>query len=363
MPEMPTLGQSHKSSNPLAGVAIAAIVVGLIVGGVYWWKHRGAVETMPTPVAAAVEPVAPAVPSTEAVPVGTPNAAVPTAPAIAAVAPAPPTKDLGGMKSLHVTINGPMESAIIAGVGKAVGAPLTQVVNRTLVWWIKVPNDLVKGDALQVIYEERGSQEPLVHAVRFTSSKLGKTMEAYRFKPDDQPFPRFYAPDGKELEERLVDGPLDNWEQITSLLKDGRKHKGVDFKTPVGTPVKATFDGTIERKTWAFRGNGNSLDIAESGGKGRHAYYLHLSELPKTVAVGQKVKKGQVIAQSGNTGHSFAPHLHYQLVDAGGNVIDPFDSHQVTRASIDPKQLPKLTAEVARLNKLFESTAALAGGR
>ena len=32
---------------------------------------------------------------------------------------------------------------------------------------------------------------------------------------------------------------------ITSLLRDGRRHKGVDFKTPVGTEVKATFNGTI----------------------------------------------------------------------------------------------------------------------
>ena len=52
--------------------------------------------------------------------------------------------------------------------------------------------------------------------------------------------------------------PLDSWEQITSLLKDGRQHKGVDFKTPVGTPVKATFDGTITRKNWSSAATGNS---------------------------------------------------------------------------------------------------------
>ena len=38
------------------------------------------------------------------------------------------------------------------------------------------------------------------------------------------------------------------------------------------------------------------------------------------------LKKGDVISTSGNTGHSFAPHLHYQLVDAGGKLLDPFES-------------------------------------
>ena len=215
-----------------------------------------------------------------------------------------------------------------------------------------MPGDLLKGDELQVVYEERENQEPLVHAVRFTSKKLGKTFEAYRFKSKDEAFPRYYAPSGEELEQRLVDGPLESWEQVTSLLKDGRRHQGVDFKTAVGSPVKATFDGTITRKTWNFRGNGNSLEIAETGGQGRVAMFLHLSELPKSVVPGQRVKKGEVIAKSGNTGHSFAPHLHYQLM-RGGKVIDPFESHKTTRKSLDAAEKPRLDQEVARLKAVL----------
>ena len=85
---------------------------------------------------------------------------------------------------------------------------------------------VIKGDKLQVVYEERPNQEPVVHAVRFTSLKFNKTFEAYRFKAKDEPFPRFYEASGEELEQRLVDGPLDSWEQVTSLLKDGRKRVG-----------------------------------------------------------------------------------------------------------------------------------------
>jgi murein DD-endopeptidase MepM/ murein hydrolase activator NlpD len=383
MSELPTLGEPPKKSNPIAGVLITAVIVGLVSGGVYWWKHQGALQNV-MPGAAPAQPVAAAQPAgtdPAAPPAQAPAAAAPAAPganpvpaapgAPTAAAPAPTgkpaavaTADKSTLKAFTVHIHGPMESAIVDAVGKKVGTPLTQVVNRSLVWWLRVPQDLVKGDTLSAVYEERDNQEPLVHAVRLTSSKLGKTLEAYRVKSDSSEYPRFYAPDGTELELRLVDGPLDDWEQITSLLKDGRHHKGVDFKTPMGTPVKATFDGTIVRKTWQFRGAGNSLDIEESGGQHRHAYFFHLQELPKSVAIGNKVKKGEVIAQSGNTGHSFAPHLHYQLMSAGGDLLDPFESHKTIRASIDPKSKPKLDAEVARLGKLLESSAtASTGGR
>jgi murein DD-endopeptidase MepM/ murein hydrolase activator NlpD len=361
MPELPTLGEQKKSST-LIPVVVAATVVGLLAGGGYWLTHRDDPTTDPTPAVAAVD----AANADGGVAVVTD----PTAPAIAG-APTPTTAPLTAptgpsapqdpkLKVLGATVNGPLESAIIASAGKELGAPLTQVVNRSLVWWLRVPQDLVKGDTLAVIYEPRDGQEPLVHAVRFTSHKLGKTFEAWRYQPRGSDVARFFQTDGSELEERIVGGPLDSYEQITSLLRDGRKHKGVDFKTPVGTPVKATFDGTITRKNWNFRGNGNSVEIHESGGAGRSALYLHLSELPKTLSVGQRIKKGETFAKSGNTGHSFAPHLHYQLMN-GDKVIDPFVSHKTTRISLPASERSPFDRKKAELDALLPATA-LAGG-
>ncbi len=79
---------------------------------------------------------------------------------------------------------------------------------------------------------------------------------------------------------RLENSPLDDYEQVTSLLRDGRRHKGVDFKAAVGTPVKAPFTGVVKRKNWNFSSNGNCLELEELGGKRRRALFLHLSELP-----------------------------------------------------------------------------------
>lgn len=365
MPEMPTLGPPQKS-NPIVPVAITAVVVGALFGSLYWFKtkdlHDGPAQA--TVTAPAVE--APAVPSADA-PTTTPPA-VPVAAAAAPTTALPsnpstpvvPTVDKPGMRAFTVAVNGPLESAIVGSEGKDVGTALTQVVNRSLVWWVRVPQDLVKGDTLSVLYETRDGQEPLVHAVRFNSRKMGKTFEAYRYQPQGAEFARYYQADGSELEERLVDSPLDTWEQVTSLLRDGRKHKGVDFKAPVGTPVKATFDGTIARKNWNFRGNGNSIEVLESGGKGRSALFLHLSELPKNLVAGQHVKRGEVIGKSGNTGHSFAPHLHYQLMQ-GEKVIDPFESHKTTRISLGAEQKPGFERKKNELEKLLPA-AALAGG-
>lgn len=366
MPEMPTLGEQPHPS-PVVPVALTAVAVGLLSGVAYWWTHRapgpaaGPAAEQPQAVAA---PVAGAAPVAAAVPAAPPAAAAgPSAPSMPSAAPAPtaaaPLARADGLAVASVTIHGPLESALVEAVGRETGAPLTQVVTRSLVWWLRVPQDLVRGDALQVVYETVPGHEPLVHAVRFTSGKLGKTVEAYRYQASGAGFARYYQPDGTELEERLVDGPLDSYEQITSLLRDGRRHKGVDFKTPVGTPVRATFDGVISRKNWNFKGNGNSLELEEAGGQHRTALYLHLSELPKSVQPGQRVKKGDVIAASGNSGRSFAPHLHYQLMRAG-DVVDPFDSHATRRASLPAAERPAFEVALASLRARLPS-AGVAG--
>ncbi len=354
MPEMPTLGAPPKQS-PLIPMAITAVVVGCLTGGIFWFRGPNA-EPTPTEKndAAAVVPAGD--PTAQVAPVDLPTSPVSNP---EAVLPAVVAEKRQGMRAFQVRINGPLESTIINSEGKEVGAPLTQVVNRSLVWWMRVPQELVKGDTLAVVYETRDGQEPLVHAVRFESQRRGRIFETYRFQSPDGSA-RYYQPDFTELEERLIDAPLDTYEQVTSLLRDGRKHKGVDFKTPVGTSIKAPFDGVVTRKNWNFRGNGNSVEIREIGGQGRLAMFLHLSEVPKTLTAGQHIKRGEVFAKSGNTGHSFAPHLHYQLMK-GDKVIDPFVSHETKRISLPAAERKAFEARMGELKALIP-TMAVAGG-
>ncbi|UJR16967.1 hypothetical protein I4U23_003865 [Adineta vaga] len=84
-------------------------------------------------------------------------------------------------------------------------------------------------------------------------------------------------------------------------------HTGADYACPVGTNVRATVSGTVINTNW-----GSSYGthvVIESANKIREIY-AHLSK--KLVKFGQKVKAGEVIAKSGNTGRSTGPHLHYE---------------------------------------------------
>ena len=231
------------------------------------------------------------------------------------------------------------------------------MVNRLLVWSLQVSKDARRGDRIEILFSPAPpggsgpthSMEPVVDALRYTSQKFGRTFTAYRWQPPGGKVPHYWRADGTGVEERLVDGPIRDYEQITSLVRDGRRHKGVDFRTPVGTPVYATFDGVIERRNWNFSANGNCLDVVDPA-TGRHAIFLHLDVVPKSMQKGRRVKKGEEIAASGNSGHSTAPHLHYQLEDASGKVLDPFKVHRTTRDAIPAADRPAFDAERAKLD-------------
>ena len=269
----------------------------------------------------------------------------------AALSPAPApndgaTEEPGPVlqRKVRVDLVGPLETALVAKLGSDLGRQLTQTVVRQLNWWVEVPRDLQRGDRVEVLFEERKKEEPLVLALKFKSQKLGKVLWSFRFQADGSPYAHYYQLDGSELELRLVDSPLDEYDQITSLLRDGRGHKGIDFRTPIGTPVKAPFDALVVRKTWLFASNGNSLQLRDLESR-RTVMLLHLSPVPDAISVGKMVKRGEVVAQSGNTGHSFAPHLHYQLTSSNGEVLDPFAVQKVFRRSVPPAELNRFKAE------------------
>jgi murein DD-endopeptidase MepM/ murein hydrolase activator NlpD len=97
-------------------------------------------------------------------------------------------------------------------------------------------------------------------------------------------------------------------------------HVAIDFAVVVGTPVHATMDGHVVYAGWNNDGYGN-LVIVENGS--HRTYYAHLSQIP--VSVGDAVHDGEVIAFTGNTGHSTGPHIHYET-RVNGVCVDPTSS-------------------------------------
>lgn len=96
-------------------------------------------------------------------------------------------------------------------------------------------------------------------------------------------------------------------------------HPGIDMAAPSGTPIHAAANGTVIKAGW-YGGYGNAVVI--SHGSGLTSLYGHNSSL--TVSVGEKVKKGQVIAKMGSTGFSTGSHCHFE-VRQNGSLRNPRD--------------------------------------
>jgi hypothetical protein len=104
--------------------------------------------------------------------------------------------------------------------------------------------------------------------------------------------------------------------RIDPIYKITKFHEGMDFTAPVGTEVFVTGDGTVETVNYSFKGYGN--EIVVNHGYGYKTRYAHLSKFK--VRPGQKVKRGDVIGNIGNTGKSTGPHLHYEVLKNGAAV-------------------------------------------
>lgn len=91
-------------------------------------------------------------------------------------------------------------------------------------------------------------------------------------------------------------------------------HKGVDFGCPVGSPVLACFDGTVTANKTKDDNNGAGNRLWLDSGTMR-ALYFHLDDDGFVAKPGIKVKEGQLVAFSGDTGRVTGPHLHFQFQD------------------------------------------------
>jgi murein DD-endopeptidase MepM/ murein hydrolase activator NlpD len=102
-------------------------------------------------------------------------------------------------------------------------------------------------------------------------------------------------------------------------------HRGIDFSLPKGTPVRVTADGVVQ-SVEKQRGLGRLVKVDH--GNGVVTVYAHLQEAQ--VKRGQQVSRGEVIALSGNSGRSTAPHLHYEVrvrdraVNPLGYILDTY---------------------------------------
>ena len=97
-------------------------------------------------------------------------------------------------------------------------------------------------------------------------------------------------------------------------------HEGLDFACQIGTPIYASGNAVVESAEFSDNGYGKNINLDHENGF--RTKYAHLSEIK--VQQGQRVKRGQLIGYSGNTGLSSGPHLHYE-VSIDNVKTDPID--------------------------------------
>lgn len=109
--------------------------------------------------------------------------------------------------------------------------------------------------------------------------------------------------------------------RIHPVLKYRRMHDGADFRADIGTEIFTTGEGTV--KYAGRRGTYGNLLVIDHG-FGFNTRYAHLSGFAEGIRPGTKVKRGQLMGYSGNSGLSQGPHLHYE-VSIDGRTVDPLN--------------------------------------
>ncbi|MGG5812318.1 M23 family metallopeptidase [Falsiroseomonas sp. CW058] len=208
-------------------------------------------------------------------------------------------------------------------------APLVHSLIRALSHEVDFQRDIQPGDQIAVAFERLRAPDgdllghgQLLHAALTLS---GRIVEVWRHHDAEGEAAWFHG-DGRPLSGGFLRTPLDG-ARLTSgfgmrqhpVLSFSRRHEGLDFAAPTGTPVYAASDGVVVSVRFE-RGYGRTVRLRH--GSGIETVYAHLSRTPRDLAAGDRVRQGDVIGNVGSTGMSTGPHLHYE-VRAGGRALDP----------------------------------------
>jgi murein DD-endopeptidase MepM/ murein hydrolase activator NlpD len=214
--------------------------------------------------------------------------------------------------------------------------------------------DLKRGDRFNVVYETFYQDGELVRTGRVLAGEFVNRGVAYQSVWYEDPQTHqggYYSLDGKSLKKAFLKSPV-AFTRISSgfsmrvhpVFNVWKAHKGIDMAAPLGTPIRAAGDGTVD---FAGVSNGYGNMVVLKHWSNYSTAYGHMSRFASGMRKGQKVHQGDVIGYVGATGWATGPHLHYEF-RVGGNAIDPM-------AQKNLQQQPLTSGELSR----FRTTAAV----
>ncbi len=237
------------------------------------------------------------------------------------------------IKYVEKTVTGVINSSISETLDEqGVSAVLTNKLADEIYAWTIDFRRLQKGDRFKVIYTDKYIDDTIytgVHDVKAAYFEHNnEPFYAFRFESDSlKGIVDYFNDEAKNLRRAFLKAPV-AFSRISSRYNLRRRiavygykvrpHKGTDFAAPIGTPIRATANGTVTKSSYTS-GNGNYVKIRHNATY--ETQYLHMSK--RLVKVGQFVKQGDIIGKVGMTGNTGGPHVCYRFWK-NGKQVDPF---------------------------------------
>ena len=253
------------------------------------------------------------------------------------------------------------DAAIAAGMPNQVLMEMVHIFSFD----VDFQREIQRGDHFEVLYEavfnkagEFVENGPILYA------NLGvgnREVELFRYQPEEGPAD-YLDTKGASVRKALMRTPI-NGARLSSgfgmrrhpILGYNKKHLGVDFAAPKGTPIYAGGDGTISMIGW--HGNyGKYIRIRHNSTYSTG--YAHLNGYAKGMKKGKRVRQGQVIAYVGNTGMSTGPHLHYEVM-RGNNRINPMTLKLPSGRKLKGQELAAFQQQVQKITVLLAEVPAV----
>jgi murein DD-endopeptidase MepM/ murein hydrolase activator NlpD len=216
------------------------------------------------------------------------------------------------------------------------------------------------GDSFDVLYAEDANGDG-THEVRFTSLMVGgETKNYYHFRTTDDGQYDYYDETGKSAKKFLVRKPVAvgvetspfGW-RVHPIAHIKEFHSGVDWAAPVGTPIFAAGNGTIE-EIGPKGGYGKYVRIRHA--EGYETAYGHMTAFARGLEVGSRVRQGQVIGFVGSTGLSTGSHVHFEI-HINDRFVNPMTVKLPRGRVLDSSTLAEFERDRQQLDTLMANSA------
>lgn len=258
--------------------------------------------------------------------------------------------DRGGGRRLRL-YNSIYETAL----RQQVPQPIIDQFARIISFDVDFNRRVSSGDALELFYaDDDDTAHPELLFAMLTIG--GEQKKFFRFQTGDDGIVDWYDEDGRSAKKFLMRKPMNGGMMRSGfgarrhpILGYTKMHTGVDWSNPVGSPIIATGNGTVEKAGWEG-GYGKYVRIQHTNGY--ETAYGHMSAFARGIRPGVRIRQGQIIGFVGSTGLSTGPHCHYEVL-VNGRFVNPMRIKLPRGRELDGTTLTAFNRERERVETLL----------